>query len=118
MGAEAGGSLKWAVEASQTSAAIRERVIRAREVQRKRFGGPTTNAEMSGRQMQMFCPLSADCEAVLHKIIDSMSLSARAFSRIVKMSRTIADLEGVPDILPRHILEASSMRFLDRRNIL
>ena len=118
MGAEAGGSLKWAVEASQTSAAIRERVIRAREVQRERFGGSTTNAEMSGRQMQMFCPLSADCESVLHKIIDSMSLSARAFSRIIKMSRTIADLEGVPDILPRHILEASSMRFLDRRNIL
>jgi Predicted ATPase with chaperone activity len=63
-------------------------------------------------------PLSADCKATLERIIDRLGLSARAYTRIIKIARTIADLAGLPDIQPGHLLEAAGYRFLDRRNIL
>jgi magnesium chelatase family protein len=71
---------------------------------------------MSNSLMERFCPLSDDCKSLLETIIDRLGLSARAYSRIVRISRTIADLAGSPDILPAHISEASGYRFLDRRN--
>ena len=85
---------------------------------------------MNNRQLEKFCPLTSECNQLLQKLIDRLGLSARAFSRIIKLSRTIADLEaaaesvvtGAPPvpgpILPRHISEASAYRFLDKRNIL
>ena len=75
-----------------------------------------TNAEMDARAIQKFCPLDAECEGILEKVINKMGLSARAFSRIIKLSRTIADLDKTDNIEPRHILEAASYRFLDRRD--
>ena len=103
---------------AESSEAVRRRVTAAREIQKERFSceGIFTNAEMNNRQMKRFCPLSFDCKELLEKIIRGMGLSARAFSRVVKMARTIADLEGLRDIEPRHLSEAAGYRFLDRLN--
>lgn len=103
----------------ETSAEIAGRVRKARLIQRERFRdeGISTNAEMSNRHLERFCPLSEECRDILEKIITRMGLSARAFSRIIKVSRTIADLSGARDIQPEHIAEAASYRFLDRKNI-
>jgi magnesium chelatase family protein len=91
----------------------------AREIQRKRFEGESIfcNAAMNNKQIEKYCPLSSDCQALLERIIDHMGLSARACSRIIKLARTIADLAESPDILPDHLSEASSYRFLDKQNI-
>ena len=103
----------------ESSEAIAERISRARAIQETRFAGEGIfcNAMMKESHIRQWCPLSDDCRSTLEKIIDVMGLSARAYSRILKVARTIADLEGLPDILPAHLLEAASYRALDRRNI-
>ena len=103
---------------AESSAAVATRVAAARQVQAERFRaeGINTNAEMSNAQMEKFCPLSDDCKTLLENIIERLGLSARAYSRIVRISRTLADLAGQRDILPVHISEAAGYRFLDRRN--
>ena len=102
--------------AEESSAAVAARVVAARERQKLRFGAAMTNAEMDSAMLQKYCPLSAECETVIERIINRMGLSARAFSRIIKLARTIADLAGAEDIEPQHLLEAVSFRFLDKRN--
>ena len=104
-------------ERSESSARVAARVAAARNVQRRRLEGSGIflNSEMSSRDLERFCPLSQECKTLLERIISSAGLSARAYTRIVKLSRTIADLQNVPDILPAHIAEAASYRFLDRR---
>jgi magnesium chelatase family protein len=104
----------------EPSAAIAERVKRARDIQTRRFAGSGifNNAEMTARQLERFCPLSPECKSLLGKLIDSLGLSARAYTRIIRIARTIADLAAVESILPAHIAEAASYRFLDRRNIM
>lgn len=104
------------LRAPETSAVVAERVRKAREVQLKRFAGTgiSTNAEMNNRQISEFCPLTPECLGVLKDIIDRMQLSMRAFYRIIRVARTIADLESAPDILPGHLVEAASFRVLDR----
>jgi magnesium chelatase family protein len=103
---------------AESSAAVAARVAAARQVQAERFRaeGINTNAEMSNAQMEKYCPLSDDCKTLLENIIERLGLSARAYSRIVRISRTLADLAGQRDILPVHISEAAGYRFLDRRN--
>lgn len=105
---------------AEASAQIAERVLRAREIQRERFEGSGifTNAEMSSKQLETFCPLDEACMVLLERLIDKLGLSARAYTRIIKIARTIADLSGGGPILPAHLSEAASYRFLDRRNIL
>ena len=105
---------------AEESAAIAQRVLRAREIQRRRFEGSRvfTNAEMSSEQLEAFCPLDEDCKQLLERLIDKLGLSARAYTRIIKIARTIADLAGGGPIRPEYLSEASSYRFLDRRNIL
>ena len=104
---------------AEPSSAVAARVLAAREIQRKRFEaeGIFCNAAMNNRQIEKYCPLSAECKQLLEKLIDSMGLSARACTRIIKLARTIADLASAPDILPEHIAEASSYRFLDKQSI-
>ena len=105
---------------AEPSEAVAARVLKAREIQRRRFEGSGIfcNAEMSSKQLEKFCPLSEKCKDLLENIIDRLGLSARAFTRIVKIARTIADLAGTAQILPEHLSEAALYRFLDRRDIL
>ena len=105
---------------AESSAAVAERVMRARKIQRKRLAGEGifTNAEMNNRQMERFCPLDDECKSLMEKIISRMGLSARAYTRVIRLARTIADLAGETQILPPHLLEAAGYRFLDRRDLL
>ncbi len=101
------------------SAAIRERVMRAREIQLRRFASSTRvklycNAQMVPRHIRTFCELSSDCERLLERAMTQQGLTARAHDRILKVGRTIADLEGVQAIEPKHIAEAIQYRTLDR----
>ena len=105
---------------AEPSAAVAERVRRARDLQLERFSGCGifTNAEMSSRLLERFCPLDEPCKELLETLIGRLGLSARAYTRIIKIARTIADLEGATDILPAYLAEASSYRFLDRQQMI
>ena len=105
-------------EVEESSAAVRERVMRAREVQAKRFQGLGiyTNTMMSSAMLRRFCPLSAASRRLLDAAMERLQLSARAYDRIIKVARTIADLEGKEDIEPQHISEAIGYRSLDRES--
>ncbi len=98
------------------SEAIRERVDRAREVQRRRFAGSAvySNAAMQSGEIRRHCAVGSDCQELLRNAMDRMGLSARAHDRILKVSRTIADLDGSGDIAAGHIAEAIQYRSLDR----
>lgn len=102
----------------ETSAAIRERVIRARNIQSERFAGLGihSNAMMNSRMLHEFCRLDAEARSLLERAMERLNLSARAYDRIIKVARTIADLEGVADIGASHISEAITYRTLDREN--
>ena len=104
---------------AESSEEVAKRVLLAREIQRKRFEGDGIfcNASMNNRLIEKYCPLDDECRAVLEKLIDTMGLSARACTRIIKLARTIADLAGMKDIAPEHLSEAAGYRFLDRQNI-
>ena len=92
------------------------RVIAAREVQSARFAstGIHTNTMMTSAMLRRFCPLTAEARALLDRAMDRLRLSARAYDRIIKVSRTIADLEGEEQIRPQHVSEAITYRSLDR----
>ncbi len=97
----------------ESSAAIRERVIAARAVQTARFAGLSNihcNAHMTSRELQTFCRLTASGAALLRRAITQFRLSPRAYDRILKVARTIADLSGAPDIAEEHLFEAINYR--------
>ncbi len=101
---------------SEPSSAVKVRVNRARDVQRARFKdtGLNTNAEMGEREIGKFCKLDGECEEILGEAFERLSLSARARARIIKVARTIADLDGKQSIEPKHIYEAVSYRLQER----
>ena len=101
----------------ETSAQIRERVNAARTLQRERFAetGVTCNARMSSRQVREYCVLDEGAEALIRKLFDKMGLSARAYDKVLKVSRTIADLENADVITAAHISEALRYRDLDKK---
>ena len=102
----------------ESSEAVAARVVKARAIQKERFRdeGISTNAEMNSRQLEKFCRLDGECRDLMERLIHRQGLSARAFSRIIKVARTIADLAGSRDIIPVHLSEAAGYRFLDRLN--
>lgn len=102
--------------AGTSSATIRERVTAAREVQKKRFAGsPTlTNAHMSSRELRQYCPLGKIQTQRMRSAVSELGLSARAHDKVVRVARTIADLEGLNIIEPHHLEEAIQFRMLDR----
>ncbi len=104
------------VPAGDSSDTVRERVMRARQVQLSRFNGDGvySNSAMTPKQIRTFCALDAECEDLLESAMQRQGLSARAHDRILKVSRTIADLEGHENIGPSHISEAINYRSLDR----
>ena len=103
---------------AESSASIRERVMKARQVQAERFQGLGiyTNTMMSSAMLRRFCPLSPAARRLLDMAMERLQLSARAYDRIIKVARTIADLEGKEDIEPQHISEAIGYRSLDRES--
>jgi magnesium chelatase family protein len=102
----------------ENSARIRERVMRARDIQLRRFSTTKDklycNAQLAPRHIRAFCELSADCERLLERAMMQQGLTARAHDRILKVARTVADLEGGVAIEPKHIAEAIQYRTLDR----
>ncbi len=102
--------------AGENSKAIRERVLKAREIQLNRFSGEKvfSNSAMSPAQIRKFCALDPESENLLEKAMLKQGLSARAHDRILKVSRTIADLDESENIKPNHISEAINYRSLDR----
>lgn len=100
------------VEDSQT---VKDRVQRTREIQHKRFVKENirSNADIGPRELEKYCKLSSACEDILKQSFESLKLSARARSRIIKVARTIADLAEKEDIEERHLLEAISYRSYD-----
>ena len=105
---------------AESSEAVAARVLKARIAQKHRFAAEniSTNSEMNNRQIEQYCPLSPACLTTLENLVVKMGFSMRAYFRIIKVARTIADLEGSDDIRPAHLLEAASYRFLDRQNLL
>jgi magnesium chelatase family protein len=101
----------------EPSGAIRERVMRARGMQSERFEKAPIhcNAQMNSKMVRKFCALAEDVEGLLRAAIDQFGLSARAHDRIVKVSRTIADLDGSETIGVAHCAEAIQYRSLDRK---
>lgn len=100
----------------ESSSEVAVRVKKARDIQLQRFADLpiTTNSEMNTEQLHRFCKLDGPCQDLLEKAMTRMGLSARAYTRILKIARTIADLAGSPDITVSHVSEAISYRFLDK----
>ena len=104
---------------SESSAAIRERVIHARQIQEQRFAhepGVHCNAQMTPRLLQQYAVLDERGKVLLEQAMDRLNLSARAYDRILKVARTIADLDGSDAIQSAHIAEAIGYRSLDRES--
>src|SRR5881396_3095755 len=104
----------------EPSEAVRERVDRARAAQRERFAsrvGVYANAHMAARDIRTFCRVSDGADALLRTAITRLALSARAYHRILKIARTIADLEKTAELAPKHVSEAIQYRSLDRRGV-
>ncbi len=91
---------------------IKKRTEKARKMQRSRFKKLPyiTNAEMSSEAVKKFCPLDSQCKTVLKQAVEQMHLSARSYFRILKMARTIADIEGENELGLKHVTEALQYR--------
>jgi magnesium chelatase family protein len=101
----------------EKSADIRKRVVAARDIQLERFKNDKriySNGQMKTRHIKKYCKLSQDAQTLLDTAMQKLGLSARAYTRILKLSRTIADLEASEDIQSHHISEAIQYRTLDR----
>jgi len=100
----------------ESSSDIRERVVRARPVQLDRFTSERIfcNAQMSPRLIRKYCAIDSESKGLLENAITRLGLSARAYDRILKVSRTLADLTGKPGIEPGNVSEAIQYRTLDR----
>src|SRR5947199_2387315 len=97
------------------SATMRQQVVRARAIQRKRFDGETTNAAMDSKQLKQHCELSDSCLLLMKQAMDELGLSAREYDKVRRMARTIGDLEGAERISEAHLAEAVQYRLLDRK---
>jgi magnesium chelatase family protein len=104
---------------AEKSSEIQKRVIKARHIQNDRFKKRKNvycNAQMNSKMIKEFCKLDETCLTLLKNAMEKLDLSARAYDRIIKLSRTIADLESSENIFPSHIAEAINYRSLDRES--
>jgi magnesium chelatase family protein len=107
------------MESSENSEAVRERVIKARKIQEERFAGNPgiyANAQMTSKLIREHVVLNDESNELIKNAMDRLGLSARAYDRILKVARTIADLENEQNVLPDHLSEAIHYRSLDREN--
>lgn len=104
------------MQPGESSAAIRERVVAARRIQQERFEGTGVhcNAQMTPQMLRHYCPIDTEGDNLLSYSMNRLGLSARAYDRILKVARTVADLSGEENISARHLLEAIGYRSLDR----
>ena len=106
-------------ESAESSAQIRERVVKARKIQQERYKNLPifSNSELNAKLIKQFCVLSTDCESLLKTAITKFNLSGRSYDRILKLSRTIADLDGAENISVSHIAQALQYRnFVENNN--
>ena len=112
------------ISTSETSEEIRKRVEKARDIQRKRFSTDDSdvqkqlcysNSDMNSREVTTFCPLNTQNLALIDKMFDSLNFSARSYTKVLKIARTIADLDDSKNIQQEHLLEAIQYRTLDRK---
>ncbi len=105
-------------EDGESSATIRARVERVRAIQRERLAAYAlhANSAMAARHIRKFCPVDEQGHKLLEMVTDRLGLSARSYSRILKVARTIADLAGEEQIAPPHLAEAIQYRRFDRKN--
>lgn len=108
--------LREKAQAGESSEEIRERIIKARNIQERRYGTTTKlNAHLKPKEIKKFCTLESGGEIFLEKVLEKMGFSARAVHKILKVARTIADLEGCDIIKKEHLAEAIQYRVLERR---
>ena len=103
-------------EEAEPSAEIRKRVNAARDIQNRRFGGRICNARMGPEELRRYCALSPESAGLMKTAFDTMGLTARSYDRILKVARTVADLDGSRDIQPQHIAEAVQYRAVNLGN--
>ena len=94
----------------ENSAEIRERVIKAREIQYKRFKEIRTNSTMTQEELKKYCDIKDEDKRFLISALENLKISARVYDKILKIARTIADLEGKDDLERKHLLEAISFK--------
>ena len=101
----------------EPSSEIKKRVNNARKIQLERFKGSKiySNSKMNEKEFNKFCALDKECADLLEHAFNKLNLSARAYNRILKVARTIADLDGKSNIEKAHILEAIQYRSLDKK---
>ena len=101
----------------ESSEEIKKRVNKARQIQTERFKGTSihNNAEMTHAMCRRYCAVNKECDNLLKNAFEKLNLTARAHDRILKVARTIADLDGSPDIKTDHIIEAINYRSLDSK---
>ena len=103
-------------EEAEPSAEIRKRVNAARDIQNRRFGGRICNARMGPEELRRYCALSPESAGLMKNAFDTMGLTARSYDRILKVARTVADLDGSEEIQPQHIAEAVQYRAVNLGN--
>ena len=105
------------MKAEESSAAIKKRIVKARNIQRERYRniGILTNSELSTKGISKFCKVNKESEILLKNAFETLGLSVRAYNKILKVARTIADLENYENIETKHIAEAIRYRSLDRK---
>jgi magnesium chelatase family protein len=104
------------VRGAESSESIRSRVVAARSIQLRRFYDEHiyTNAQMGPRQLRKYCVLTPECEKIMENAVTKLGFSARGYDRILKVARTVADIEGSENLEPKHLSEAVQYRTLDR----
>jgi len=101
----------------ETSIEIKKRIIKARKIQEERYSGIgiMTNSELSGKSIAKYCKINKESELLLKNAFETLSLSARAYNKILKVARTIADLAESDNIETKHLAETIQYRSLDRK---
>ena len=101
---------------AESSESVKRRVNAARKIQNARFGGGMCNARMGSQEMRAFCKLSGDGDELMKNAFETMGLTARSYDRILRVARTVADLDGSEEITPQHLAEAIQYRAVNLGN--